>query len=86
MSITGVIAENSPLSVYGRKKLKQENKKSEAAKDTVELSDEARTRLAADRSEWVAKIRERIAGGFYFQPEVTSEIADKIVSDLVSKS
>jgi anti-sigma28 factor (negative regulator of flagellin synthesis) len=86
MSVTGVIGENSPLSIYERKKVKQESRKSEPTKDSVELSDEARSRCAADRTEWVAKIREKIADGFYFQPEVTSEVADKIVGDLVAKS
>ena len=85
MSIGPIVGENSPLSVYRGKRNKTAGKGAESARDTVELSSEARSRLETDQAGRMKVIRDRISEGYYFQPDVTSEIADKIVDDLLSK-
>jgi anti-sigma28 factor (negative regulator of flagellin synthesis) len=61
--------------------------------DKVEISDDARARLAemADarleaeqqaRREKLAMIRERMETGFYDRPEVKEQIADRLIDDL----
>jgi hypothetical protein len=66
---------------------------SPTATDRVEISEDARARLAemADarleaeqqaRREKLAMIRERMETGFYDRPEVKEKIADRLIDDL----
>ncbi len=83
MAVIPVSGEGSVLTNFGAKRTKGQPKSGDAPRDTVELSGEAAALRASERNERIKAIRERIDEGFYFSPDVTNAVADKIVDDLL---
>jgi hypothetical protein len=75
----------SPLG-NGNKKVKESKEKTTDRKDSVELSEGAKIRLAADEVAKQKAINEKIESGFYDSQEVTEKVVDGLVRHLRNKS
>ncbi len=54
----------------------------EDRKDSVEVSEEARSMYDAEKTRRFDAIREKIRNGFYFQRDVTEKVVDAMMKDL----
>lgn len=68
-----------PVKTRGKK---TEQQTDDVRKDHVNLSDEAKALYESEQSQHVQQIRERIRSGYYFQRDVTEEIADGMIAEI----
>jgi anti-sigma28 factor (negative regulator of flagellin synthesis) len=83
MTVHQISNDGSILFPTKAKEKKAEQQKDDVRKDRVNLSDEAKALYESEQSNRIQEIRERIRSGYYFQREVTEEIADGMIGDIV---
>ena len=72
-----------PPSGNGKKAESTRSPREEKDKDKVELSSEAKSLFEAGQNKRLEEIRTRIKGKYYFQRDVTEQVATALIKDLM---
>jgi hypothetical protein len=70
----------------GTKTPVRKKKSGDAAKDSVEISGEARSLQNSEQVKQLSKVRQKIDDGSYFSDDVTRKTAEKIAGVITKKS
>jgi hypothetical protein len=82
MSINEIGGISHPMESSKGKKAREVRETAPPQKDSVRVSDEARSLFEAEQSKRYNSIQERIQSGFYFQREVTEKIVEALMKDI----
>jgi hypothetical protein len=83
MAIRGIEGDFSPIDPVKGKKTTASAKEVSGGKDKVHVSGEAKSLYASGQSKRLDEIRERLNAGYYFSPEVTDKIVDRLMVDIL---
>ena len=82
MSINEISGISHPMDSSKGKKAREVRESAPPRKDSVRVSDEARSLFEAEQSKRYDSIQEKIQNGFYLQREVTEKIVEALLKDI----
>lgn len=77
------ITNGVPLPPSGNGKKAESARSPREKKDKVELSSEAKSLFEAGQNKRLEEIKTRIKGKYYFQRDVTEQVANALIKDLM---